>query len=137
MRPITINKGGDKFLEDGVAGGSELKIAEILSFIDWRDNKFTTKNGLFTYYKVSAIKINTAAIKISDGGLLTTVYPNAKIEFTVTGELGLDNLGTLTWKNLDGTVIKEMTLIVPVEVVYAWGTITKDIEVKVKKTQGN
>ena len=137
MRPITINKGGDKFLEDGVAGGSKLKMAEILSFIDWRDNKFTTENGLFTYYKVSAIKINTAAIKISDGGLLTTVYPNAKIEFTVIGKLGLDNLGTLTWKNSNGTVIKEMTLIVPVEVEYAWGTITKDIEVKVKKTQGN
>lgn len=137
MRPITINKGGDKFLEDGVAGGSELKIADILSFIDWRDNAFTKKNCLFNYYKVSAIKINTAAIKISDGGLLTTVYPNAKIEFTVTGKLGLDNLGTLTWKNNSGTVIKEMTLIVPVEVEYAWGTITKDIEVKVKKTQGN
>lgn len=137
MRPITINKGGDKFLEDGVAGGSELKIADILSFIDWRDNAFTKKNCLFDYYKVSAIKINTAAIKISDGGLLTTVYPNAKIEFTVTEKLGLDNLGTLTWKNNNGTVIKEMTLIVPVEVEYAWGTITKDIEVKVKKTQGN
>lgn len=138
MPPVTITAKDNKGLEDGVAGGSEIAIADILSFVDWRQQAFTASNGLFKYYGVNAVDIDIDAIKISDGRLLTEEYPGVTIAYEkAKNELSLADLGKLTWHNNQGTVVKNMTLLVPVQITYTWGTIVKDIEVNVKKTQGN
>lgn len=46
LRPIDVEKTKDAVMEDAVDGGSKVNIMDLVSLIDWRDQSFTSPNGL-------------------------------------------------------------------------------------------
>lgn len=46
LRPVDVEKTKDAVMEDAVDGGSKVNIMDLVSLIDWRDQSFTSPNGL-------------------------------------------------------------------------------------------
>lgn len=136
LRPISIKTKNNNGLQDGKDGGDEIKIADILSFTDWRDKVFTNQNNYFKYYQVSALSIEPKDITMEDGRKLLEVYPSAIAKYTPATTLSLTDMGTFSWTNNNNTS-HDFKIYMPVKVTYKWGTITVKIPVLVKGTIAN
>ena len=142
IRPISIDRKDNDGLTDALDNGDEIKLADFITFSDWRGFEFTTTNNYFVYYGVEAISIDTDAITTDMSGSditkdkLTEVAPGIVIDYVAPeeGKLSLTNMGTLTYKNNSGELREEFNISVPVEVSYKWGKVVVPMTITVHKT---
>ena len=141
LRPISVLEIADDVLQDGLNGGDEIELADVLEFTDWREYSFADYSNLFGFYGVSAINvdINAVTIDLGNGSYkpLKEVSPAINVKYTpATGTISIDNMGTFSWTNSGFTLSADAVLSLPVEISYKWGTVKKEIHVTVKKTVG-
>lgn len=150
LRPISIEMQDNDGVVDGKDGGDEVALADILSFIDWRNYAFAENTHLFGFYGVESIALDVTKITTNlnngtlgnngttDGGtLLKDKYPNVDVTFTEATSVDLEHMGTITWKNNGQVVGKDFIIRLPIIVTYKWGTIAvKNIDVTVHPTVG-
>ena len=140
LRPISVLPASNDVLEDALDGGDVIKLADVLTFTDWREFTFKENANYFRYYDVQDITVNKAAVTIDLGNgkeLLTEAYPAVDIEYVkATGAITINNMGTFSWKNNGTTLSADATIYLPVEVTYKWGIVKVEIPVTVKKTVG-
>ena len=150
LRPISIEMQDNDGVVDGVDGGDVVKLADILSFIDWRNYAFKDNTHLFGFYDVTAIELDAAKITTNlnngdlgsngttEGGtLLKSKYPNVDVTFASASSVSLTDMGTITWKNNGQVVGKDFIIRLPIKVTYKWGEIAvKNIDVTVHPTVG-
>lgn len=137
LRPISI-EATDGSLEDAKDNGSDLALKDAMQFVDWRGFEFVPDNmNYFEYYGVETIAINVNDIML-DGKKLKDVYPAARVDYseTTTDEIASGNFGTITWHNNSTALSADITIELPVEVTYKWGTFKVNVPVVVKKTIG-
>ena len=46
LRPVDVEKTKNAEVQDAVDGGSKVNIMDLVSLVDWRDQSFTSANGL-------------------------------------------------------------------------------------------
>ena len=142
LRPITIGDKKNDGLKDAENAGDEIALAEVLTFKDWREQAFSPAGyNYFEYYGVKAITADVTKITtdLNHGTLgktiLKEVYPSVDIEFTAaSGDITLDNMGVLNYKNNGAVLGAKFNISVPVTVEYRWGTIKKDVIIVVNPT---
>ena len=145
LRPINVTVNPNKGLIDALDKGDNLKLSEVLKFVDWRGEgvgTFTEANKLFTYYGVSAVNVNKDNIttNLNNGTLgetlITAVNSNIQINYTSATALGLNDLGTLNYKNNSGELRAEFQIRVPVTITYKWGDLIVDVDITIHPTIG-
>lgn len=143
--PINVTVNPNKGLIDALDKGDNLKLSEVLKFVDWRGEgvgTFTEDNKLFTYYGVSAVNVNKDNIttNLNNGTLgetlITAVNSNIQINYTSATALGLNDLGTLNYKNNSGELRAEFQIRVPVTITYKWGDLIVDVDITIHPTIG-
>ena len=137
LRPISI-EATDGSLEDAKDNGSDLALKDAMQFVDWRGFEFVPDNmNYFEYYGVETIAINVDDIMLG-GKKLKDVYPAARVDYseTTTDKIASGDFGTITWHNNSTALSADITIELPVEVTYKWGTFKVPVPVVVKKTIG-
>ena len=137
LRPISI-EATDGSLEDAKDNGSDLALKDAMQFVDWRGFEFVPDNmNYFEYYGVETIAINVNDIMLG-GKKLKDVYPAARVDYseTTTDKIASGDFGTITWHNNSTALSADITIELPVEVTYKWGTFKVPVPVVVKKTIG-
>ena len=137
LRPISIEATNGS-LKDAEDDGSKLALNKAMQFVDWRGFEFVPDNmNYFEYYGVTAIAINVNDIML-DGKKLKDKYPAAEVEYkdVTTDKIKTGDFGTIIWHNNGSSLSADITIEVPVEVTYKWGTFKFDVPVVVKKTIG-
>ena len=137
LRPISI-EATDGSLEDAKDNGSDLALKDAMQFVDWRGFEFVPDNmNYFKYYGVETIAINVDDIMLG-GKKLKDVYPAARVDYseTTTDQIASGDFGTITWHNNSTALSADITIELPVEVTYKWGTFKVPVPVVVKKTIG-
>lgn len=137
LRPISIEVTNGS-VKDGEDNGSELALKDAMKFVDWRDIKFVPDHmAYFEYYGVETIAINVDDIMVADKKLKDE-YPGAKVKYTPTTpeEIEKGDFGTFIWYGAGPAMSKDITITLPVEVTYKWGTFKVNVPVVVKKTIG-
>lgn len=163
LRPVNMAVATGAEMVDAKNSGSTIKLADFLSFTDWRSEDpisfFSTHENYFSYYGFTEIVIgtvnNTPAVvgakegKVNDlvttslgGGVLGTtilssVTPNMDLIYTPATTLGLNDMGTLTYYNNGENINKAFQIQVPVVAKYKWGWLTGNLVITVNKTLGN
>ena len=128
----------DGSLEDAKDNGSDLALKDAMQFVDWRGFEFVPDNmNYFEYYGVETIAINVDDIMLG-GKKLKDVYPAARVDYseTTTDKIASGDFGTITWHNNSTALSADITIELPVEVTYKWGTFKVPVPVVVKKTIG-
>ena len=137
LRPISI-EATDGSLEDAKDNGSDLALKDAMQFVDWRGFEFVPDNmNYLQYYGVETIAINVDDIMLG-GKKLKDVYPAARVDYseTTTDKIASGDFGTITWHNNSTALSADITIELPVEVTYKWGTFKVPVPVVVKKTIG-
>ena len=137
LRPISI-EATDGSLEDAKDNGSDLALKDAMQFVDWRGFEFVPDNmNYFEYYGVETIAINVDDIMLG-GKKLKDVYPAARVDYseTTTDKIASGDFGTITGHNNSTALSADITIELPVEVTYKWGTFKVPVPVVVKKTIG-
>ncbi|MFR6381243.1 MAG: hypothetical protein ACLUOS_02730 [Odoribacter splanchnicus] len=137
LRPISI-EATDGSLEDAKDNGSDLALKDAMQFVDCRGFEFVPDNmNYFEYYGVETIAINVDDIMLG-GKKLKDVYPAARVDYseTTTDKIASGDFGTITWHNNSTALSADITIELPVEVTYKWGTFKVPVPVVVKKTIG-
>ncbi len=156
LRPINVYSGNGTFT-DATANGSKVKVASLLSFDDWRGQKFAGNEWLLAYYDVKKVtlklaeltstavdgtnftKLNdvTAAFSMESGTNERSITWNATdIDSTKSAadKTKFESaLGTLVYNNQNITR-NTFKVKIPVEIEYYWGTIHTEIIATVNNT---
>ncbi len=138
LRPISINPTKNGTLVDATDNGSKLELNKVMEFVDWRTYKFVPDHqNYFGYYGVESIEINTKDIMFGSKKL-NDVYPAAAVNYekATVDQIGKGNFGSITWHNNGTALSGDITIELPVEVTYKWGTFKVMIPIVVKKTIG-
>nr|WP_303924986.1 hypothetical protein [Bacteroides intestinalis] len=164
LRPIDADPVSGKQFTDAEANGSVVKIADLLSFRDWRDVYFVTSDyknvWLFAYYGVQGVDVKISEIttdmnghdisKDKLSGVTTQVnfsqvgnktfnlsaYNAASSGTVATYNAIVAALGQIKYEN-NGNNVKEFNVRIPIDVTYDWGTIRSYVDCKVINTMGN
>ena len=141
LRPVNVAETTTKVFEDGVDGGSTIKMLDLVQLSDWRNAKFADNLPYYNYYGVKSITIDAANITTNlNGGninstLLTSITSNIVITPAYVSDPVTPNYGTVTYTN-NGNTVGTFKLRIPVNVEYLWGTVKTYIIVDVKQTVG-
>jgi hypothetical protein len=151
---------GDPIYELNLDHNNVVHLADLVSFIDWRDVKFTSKTGMkyLNYYGVKSINPNLDKAMCDldhldpNGGLGTFEYikeVSDKIQFTHvtigesepsddrTYEQFREEVGYFLYQNHQSTT-ETFHIKLPITIVYHWGeTASKDVIITVTRTLSN
>lgn len=172
LRPISINDMDGKVVKDAIDGAFDeegnlnlnhqnvIHLADLVSFIDWRDVPFTSKNGMkyLNYYGVKSINPNLDEAMCDLDHLNADGTPGQfeyirevsdKIQFTHvtigeseptpdrTYEQFREDVGYFLYQNHQSTT-ETFHIKLPITIVYHWGeTASKDVIITVERTKAN
>ncbi len=147
LRPINITKKqSEKYFVDGVDSGAEgsyIDVMELVPLADWRnaiknttDYDFSKNLNYYGYYGVRSIVVDVRNIKVVglNGDESINLPSSILIKHTETEGGKNSPYGFLTYQNSGTNLNGEITLKIPVVVIYKWGKLEELIEVKVKPT---
>jgi hypothetical protein len=149
LRPIDVVSSNAAPFEDAAKQGySELYIADLFNFNDWRDFTFGKENqSWLSFYGISALvpdianaqcDLNGTWQKLSDVTSLIKLTPNTTDQAIAgTWAQFRTNMGTIRYEN-NGATVGEFNLRIPFTVVHYWGKIENvEINILVKKSVNN
>ncbi len=132
--------------------GSYINVKDLVDLSDWRGHKFSSEEGLWTYYGIDTIIVETDGAK-TDGGFNTAgtlsgdikLVQYAAADFTakywdakdkVYKDYAADKApyGYLTYRNLGTDLKAEYHIWVPVKINYDWGWYLTEGEEMIKIT---
>jgi|GEM_PF-4589510 len=157
LRPISGEAGNVQTIIDAVNNGSDVYLADILNFQDWRavDGKkdyhfsYATTEGMkyINYYGIKVININYADIESNISGVrkpIRLVTKEIKFEDN-TGEWDFssetpkdfrDAIGYFHYEN-NQSVVDDFEMYIPLSIEYYWGETAKQwVTLQVKRTTG-
>ena len=164
LRPVNMDVATGAEMVDAKNSGSTIKLADFLSFTDWRSEDpisfFSTHENYFSYYGfteivIGKIKPETLEVEGASNGnvngivttnlggsqlgttVLSSVTPNMDLIYTPATTLGQNDMGTLTYYNNGENINKAFQIQVPVVAKYKWGWLTGNLVITVNKTLGN
>lgn len=158
LRPVNIVADEQNF-RDATDNGSTLNVFDMLTFTDWRNQKFADNPWYFAYYQVTGVSINvdditTDAANPGSGSFAKnesiskcfTYNPGPAITAATCSannsaqqiQTAIVNtwkaaFGKLTYKN-DGTNTKDFQVRIPMTVHYYWGDINIVVNATVYNT---
>ena len=155
IRPITATTNSPVPFVDHATWnypGSYINVKDLVDLADWRGHKFADEEGLWTYYGIDTIIVETEGAK-TDGGFNTAgtlsgdikLVQYAAADFTakywdakdkVYKDYAADKApyGYLTYRNLGTDLKKEYHIWVPVKINYDWGWYLTEGEEMIKIT---
>ena len=155
IRPITATTNSPVPFVDHATWnypGSYINVKDLVDLADWRGHKFADEEGLWTYYGIDTIIVETEGAK-TDGGFNTAgtlsgdikLVQYAAADFTAKYWDAKDKVykdyaadaapyGYLTYRNLGTDLKKEYHIWVPVKINYDWGWYLTEGEEMIKIT---
>ncbi len=157
LRPISGEAGNVQTIIDAVNDGSDVYLADILNFQDWRavDGKkdyhfsYATTEGMryINYYGIKVININYADIESNISGVrkpIRLVTKEIKFEDN-TGEWNFSSTNPEDFRKAIGyfhyennqSVVDDFEMYIPLSIEYYWGETAKQwVTLQVKRTTG-
>lgn len=150
LRPIDVSSSMDSPFEDADEKGySQLNIADLFKFNDWRDISFGqgVHEDWFMFYGIKALNVNKAGIRtdlngkdqlLSEVTSLIDLTVNTPADQTYTDwDSFVTAMGTITYRN-NGLTVGDFNLYIPFTIVHNWGNIENVmITVPVHHTKSN
>ena len=155
IRPINANTNSPVPFVDHATWnypGSYINVRDLVDLYDWRGHKFSSEEGLWDYYGIDTIIVETDGAK-TDGGFNTAgtlsgdikLVQYAAADFTakywdakdkVYKDYAADKApyGYLTYRNLGTDLKAEYHIWVPVKINYDWGWYLTEGEEMIKIT---
>ncbi|MBD8002144.1 PL29 family lyase N-terminal domain-containing protein [Phocaeicola faecium] len=166
LRPLDILPGNDANFIDAQANGSTVILGDLFGLSDWRDQVLivgtsgaytsAVENGcpLYDYYHIESMNVLLDEVTCNLNGSwakLSQVAPAvelsvfdarngnrytsgvATVDISGVSEL---NTSSITYRNNEANV-RDFDMIIPVEIVYAWGTLKGEIKAHVDATMAN
>ena len=143
LRPLDVTGAEAVTFTDAVTGGNKKDMAELVDFLDWRDQ---WQESWVDYYGVTSIAADVDGITTTlNGGklgetLLSDVTDAVSFEYNSTGaekKYGNNDFGYLYYGN-NGSVTAKFQIRVPLTITYDWGEITTAyVDITVEPTQAN
>lgn len=166
LRPLDILPGNDANFIDAQANGSTVILGDLFGLSDWRDQVLivgtsgaytsAVENGcpLYDYYHIESMNVLLDEVTCNLNGSwakLSQVAPAVELSVfdarngnrytsgvanvDISGVSELNN-SSITYRNNEANV-RDFDMIIPVEIVYAWGTLKGEIKAHVDATMAN
>ena len=143
LRPLDVTGAEAVTFTDAVTGGNKKDMAELVDFLDWRDQ---WQESWVDYYGVTSIAADVDGITTTlNGGklgetLLSDVTDAVSFDYKAIGAektYGGKDFGYLYYGN-NGSVTAKFQIRVPLTITYDWGEITTAyVDITVEPTQAN
>ena len=153
-RPISGKVKSNDGLTDGKDGRDEIKLSNVLTFVDWRDYTFAASNKYFEFYgidKIGVAKWTGEEWQFADGNITeyatmasgtgkgkTVKDYNSFIDLQFTSEPSpaLTNMGTISYKNSGQVIPQDYNIEIPFVVQYKWGYVEVPVTITIHATIG-